>query len=366
MSWFKREPKILQPEVIGPADHDSPGLSRVVDTLGALLREFARGGLDLEPLRRSTLIDLCEQWVQHLLVGAARPGSLDKRESLSLEKRDWQGVRKFLADTRGEEGRIVHQALGAMHQSLWASLKALDSVVAGGGSADSQIGQELQRLQKVALEGNPEQIRDAVMLVVGQIEQINREKSRRQDLSFQLLRSQVQSLGAELEVARQESALDTLTRLFNRRAFDERVGQVLAMGRLFNEPSTLLRIDVDHFREIQGGLGGQAGDELLKAVADALSRSFVSRGDFVARYDLEQFAVLLWGTGLPRAKTAAERLVENIRKRRFEFEGRQVDVRLSVGVAVLGPVETPEQWVARAGEALAQAQGQGRDRAVVG
>ena len=366
MSWFKREPKVLLPEVVGPADHDSPGLSRVVDTLGALLREFGRGGLDLEPLRRNVLIDHCEQWVQHLLVGAARPGGLDKRESLPLEKRDWQGVRKFLADTRGEEARAVHQALGAMHQSLWASLKALDAVVAGGGSADSLIGAELQRLQKVALAGNPEQIRDAVLLVVGQIEQITREKSRRQDLSFQLLRSQVQSLGAELEVARQESALDGLTRLFNQRAFDERVGQVLAMGRLFDEPSTLLRIGLDHFREIADGLGGAAGDEMLKAVADALARSFVSRGDFVARYHPEEFAVLLWGTGMPRAKTAADRLVESIRKRRFDFDGRQVDIRISVGVAVLGPVESPEQWVARAGEALEQARSQGRDRAVVG
>jgi diguanylate cyclase len=365
MAWFKKESKVLLPEVVGPADHDSPGLTRVVDTLGALLREFGRGGLDLEPLRRSLLIEQCEQWVQHLLVGAVHPRAADKRESLPLEKRDWQGVRKFLAEARGEEARAVHQALGAMHQSLWAALKALDSVVAGGGLADSQINNGLQRLQKVARDGNPEKIRDEVLEVVGQIEQIHREKSRRQDLSFQVLRTQVHSLGAELEVARQESSLDTPTRLFNKRAFDERVGQMLAMGRLFDEPSTLLRIGIDHFREISAGLGSGAGDEVLRSVADAISRAFVSKGDFVARYHIDEFAVLLWGTGMPRAKSAAERLVEGVRKRTFDYQGRQLDVRLSVGAAVLGPTETPEEWVARASEALEQARQQGGDRALL-
>ena len=221
------------------------------------------------------------------------------------------------------------------------------------------------RLKKVASLGSAEEIKREVLSVVLQMEQIAREKARRQELSVELLRTQVRALGEELEVARQESSLDGLTRLYNRRAFDERCAQILAMARLFNEPSTLLLIDIDHFKQVNDLHGHPAGDAILRGVADWISRCFVSRGDFVARYGGEEFAVLLWGAGVQRGKQAADRLVDSMRTRSFEHEGKRLEVRVSVGIAQLSQQDTAEEWLERADRALYQAKGAGRDRVAV-
>ena len=365
MSWFKRESAPAPANAVQLPAHADAALARALDAVGALLREFGKGGLDLEPLRFGPLNDLCEQWAQHLMVGAPRPGVPDRREALPLDRRDWNGVRKFLAESRAVEGRAVGQTMSALQQSLWAALKALDGVVAGSGHADGQAGNEMVRLKKVANLGSAEEIKREVLSVVAQMEQIAREKARRQELSVELLRTQVRALGEELEVARQESSLDGLTRLYNRRAFDERCAQILAMARLFNEPSTLLLVDVDHFKQVNDLHGHPAGDAVLRGVADWISRSFVSRGDFVARYGGEEFAVLLWGAGVQRGKQSAERLVESIRTRTFEHEGKRLEVRVSVGVAQLQQQDSAAQWLERADRALYQAKSAGRDQTAV-
>lgn len=367
MAWFKKDPPAGSPAPASPAApaQDAAGLMRALDSLGAVLREFGKGGLDLDPLRLDVLIEACERWAQHLLVGGPRPGAPERRESLPLERRDWEGVRKFMAETRAQEWRSVRLLTGALQASLWAALKALDGVVAGGGDADGQVGLQVSRLQKVARAGTAEEIQREVIQVVSQMEQIAQEKAKRQALSVELLRSQVKTLGEELEIARQESSLDGLTRLYNRRAFDERCAQVLTMGRLFGEPSALLLIDLDHFKAINDAYGHPAGDAVLREVADAITRSFVAKGDFVARYGGEEFAVLLWGVELPRAKTSADRLVQAIRNRNFTCDGKALDVRISVGVAQLGQGEEVDAWVARADRALYAAKSAGRDRALL-
>jgi diguanylate cyclase (GGDEF)-like protein len=372
MAWFKRETASppASPGAPGPQPEKAPAedlvLARVLDTLVALIREYGRSAFDLEKLGADALRGACEAWAQHLLIGAPRPGEPETREALPLERRDFPGVRRFFSERRREEGLTVVRALNALHQSLWASIQALDGVVAGGGDSDEGVRAELKRLQSVAQNGSPEAIRREVFAVVAEVGKLAQQRAVQQKAQLEGLRSQVKALGDELEVARQESALDPLTRLFNRRAFDERAAQAVAMRRLFGQPSTLLMLDLDRFKAINDRYGHVAGDSVLREVADCLARSFVARSDFVSRFGGEEFAVILWDVALPRARSAAERLLSAVRGLKVQCEGSPVAVTVSIGIAEVGAAESAQRWIERADRALYQAKHEGRDRLEVG
>ncbi len=372
MAWFKKEPALpaAPTDAPGPQSKNAPEedlvLARVLDTLVALMREYGRSAFDLEKLSADALRSACESWAQHLLIGAPRPGDPETREALPLERRDFPGARLFFAERRRDEGLTVVRALNALHQSLWASIHALDGVVAGGGDSDEGVHVELKRLQTVAQSGSPEAIRREVFAVVAEVGKLAQQRAVQQKAQLEGLKSQVKALGDELEVARQESALDPLTRLFNRRAFDERAAQAVAMRRLFGQPSTLLMLDLDHFKAINDQFGHVAGDSVLREVADCLARSFVARSDFVARFGGEEFAAILWDVPLARAKGPAEKLLGAVRGLKVQHEASPIAVTVSIGVAELGAADAPQRWIERADKALYQAKHLGRDRLVMG
>jgi diguanylate cyclase (GGDEF)-like protein len=138
------------------------------------------------------------------------------------------------------------------------------------------------------------------------------------------------------------------------------------MRRLFGQASTLLMLDLDHFKVINDQFGHVAGDSVLREVADCLTRSFVAGSDFVSRFGGEEFAVVLWDVTLTRARPQAEKLVAAIRNLRVQHETRAVPVTVSLGIAEIAPTDTPVHWIERADKALFEAKRQGRDRLVVG
>jgi diguanylate cyclase (GGDEF)-like protein len=121
-------------------------------------------------------------------------------------------------------------------------------------------------------------------------------------------------------------------------------------------------IDVDEFKRVNDGFGHPAGDAVIKAVADCLVRTFPRRTDLVARYGGDEFAVILREAGLKEARVLAERLVTAVRALRVIYDGREIRVSVSVGVAECVPGEMPDLWVARADAALYQAKSAGRNR----
>jgi diguanylate cyclase (GGDEF)-like protein len=126
------------------------------------------------------------------------------------------------------------------------------------------------------------------------------------------------------------SATDALTRLANRRSFEERLTEeVQRMHRLLY-PLALFIVDVDNFKQINDTFGHPTGDQVLRKVAQALKRA-CRETDFVARLGGDEFAVLLPGTDLQGARIIAERCrvaIENL-----AWSERTVHV--SIGVAQL-------------------------------
>lgn len=144
---------------------------------------------------------------------------------------------------------------------------------------------------------------------------------------------------ATAEAAAEELArIDGLTKLANRRWFDEELSRKWASAAREGQPMSLLMIDVDYFKPFNDTYGHQEGDRALKAVAEIIRDAVRRPDDVAARYGGEEFAVLLPGTDLPGATQIAQAIcsgVQNLRIGHSRSEHKAVTV--SIGVATVVP-----------------------------
>ena len=177
-------------------------------------------------------------------------------------------------------------------------------------------------------------------------------------------------LEARYQVKLAEGALvDPLTGLHNRRHFEERLGSELAASQRHGRAVSLLLCDVDHFKAINDEYGHLAGDETLKMVAFVL-RGAVRKEDVLARYGGEEFVVIARETATDGAQSLAERIRRAVEKSRCAWQGHDLGVTVSIGVAVsvgLGefvPGRTERELIESADRALYLAKQAGRNRVV--
>ena len=182
---------------------------------------------------------------------------------------------------------------------------------------------------------------------------------------MQHLGSQLRTMGSALESARRESETDPLTRVPNRKAFDEYLARTVEMHKAFDQTMSLLIVDVDHFKTVNDTHGHMTGDELLRRIADALVTVFLRKTDFVARLGGDEFAVILRETSEADARSLAERVlarIHNIPVTQVTEPGNKATATASIGLAQIAPGDNEKAWVERADRALYQAKQAGRDR----
>jgi diguanylate cyclase (GGDEF)-like protein len=157
---------------------------------------------------------------------------------------------------------------------------------------------------------------------------------------------------------------DPLTRIANRRQFDDRLSKLIALAPLSNIPPTVILIDVDFFKKYNDYYGHLKGDECLIGITQALTRAVRNAGDLVARYGGEEFVVVLSDVTLPLAQDIAGRIKNEINTLAIPHGASDVasHVTISQGIAQWRPGETAEQLLSRADGALYRAKEQGRNR----
>jgi len=168
----------------------------------------------------------------------------------------------------------------------------------------------------------------------------------------------------EFRKVRESAERDALTGLPNRKAFERALAHERQRFERYQHPIALLVTDVDHFKSVNDTYGHEAGDEVLRALAEALSRA-VRDVDTVARFGGEEFVTLLPETGLRAASEVAERLRVSVEALAVVWRGTAIPVRVSVGVSACPEcVADPDELVRSGDAALYQAKGQGRNRVV--
>jgi diguanylate cyclase (GGDEF)-like protein len=164
-----------------------------------------------------------------------------------------------------------------------------------------------------------------------------------------------------------QSITDALTGLYNRAYFvDYMSSQISALEQLPKESAqrtiSVIMFDIDHFKKTNDVFGHQAGDYVIKMVAQTMKKTF-RKTDINCRYGGEEFLAILPGTEGFGACVAAEKLRLAIQETKFKFENQVIPVAISSGVAqILIGTEKGEDAIARADAALYRSKESGRNQ----
>jgi diguanylate cyclase (GGDEF)-like protein/PAS domain S-box-containing protein len=163
------------------------------------------------------------------------------------------------------------------------------------------------------------------------------------------------------EQLRQLAFHDPLTLLANRNLFRDRVHHALALAQRERSSIAVMFLDLDNFKNINDSLGHDAGDRLLQAVARRIVKTTRS-SDTVARLGGDEFAILLEGIATTmEAERLADALIETL-DQPFPFDGMQVRVGASIGVAFSTPQAAAETLLSNADNAMYHAKAAGKNR----
>lgn len=144
------------------------------------------------------------------------------------------------------------------------------------------------------------------------------------------------------ETLRQLSIIDMLTKVNNRRSFDQELIRELSRASRNQYSMSCLFIDLDHFKRINDTYGHQTGDKVLTEAAQVI-KSQLRSTDFMARYGGEEFAILLPGCDSERATRVAESVRQAVSTVSFRSDDQQTfQITLSIGVSCCLPKPHPD------------------------
>ncbi len=158
-----------------------------------------------------------------------------------------------------------------------------------------------------------------------------------------------------------EATRDALTGAYNRREMTAQLAAAVERQRRHAHPSTLLVLDLDHFKTVNDTLGHDAGDRVLQGLV-GLVQARMRRTDTLFRTGGEEFVLLMPDTPVPEALTLAEALRTQIATAAW-LPDRPVTA--SVGAAPLQPGQDVNAWLRAADQALYAAKAAGRNRVVL-
>ncbi|MFQ5731275.1 MAG: GGDEF domain-containing protein [Planctomycetaceae bacterium] len=271
--------------------------------------------------------------------------------AICIERRSRRAQRQDL-DRDESEDRDESDLDSEFVRELVEGLLELTSAV------DDNVDRHTSQVARINDQLNSDGGLEPAAVVAAAKKLIESNKQLSSDLATSKTEMQLQQ--RQLDSYMTQARTDELTKLANRRAFDEELRRRLAQWERQGTPVSLLMIDVDHFKRFNDYHGHQTGDDVLAGVAEVLEET--ARGmDIVARYGGEEFAAILPGTELREAAIAGERHRAAVAEFVIALEEAELRVTVSIGVAQVVQSEDRNGLVKRADEALYAAKQAGRN-----
>ena len=154
---------------------------------------------------------------------------------------------------------------------------------------------------------------------------------------------------------------DTLTKIFNRQSFNEKIATDIINQNINTHKSSLLMFDLDFFKRVNDTYGHQVGDNVLIQFTKIITNN-IRDNDVFARWGGEEFVLLLIGTPISTAITVANNLRQRVQEDTFAQVGT---ITCSVGISKYIIGDSTEEWLSRVDEALYKAKENGRNKVEV-
>lgn len=282
-----------------------------------------------------------------------------------------------------DERQSAQQFLLSLSDALDSVGKALSKAMhyhEQGADAQSELSKKLES-QLHALSGavqsatNLQDLKQQVHAHVTSIGTTLTHKFKLEQAERQRLHAQLLSMQSRLEDVESEALMykrklseqkfkslqDSLTRLPNRAAFEERLQLEYQRWQSYAAPLCIAVADIDNFKVINDTYGHTAGDKTLQVIANMLKKS-LRETDFVCRYGGEEFVIIFPQTTLDVALELLEKARHRVKSIPFKFKQANISITISAGVSSFNTKDSPSRVFERADRALYQAKDAGRDR----
>ena len=207
-------------------------------------------------------------------------------------------------------------------------------------------------LQRVPVEG-----KDEVATLASAFNDMSEKLAR----SHEELKNSHQTILAQAEQLRELSVRDALTKLHNRRHFDEQATTLFSHAVRYQRPFSMVIGDIDHFKRINDQFSHATGDAVLRQVGE-IFRSHMRLSDLVARYGGEEFVIAFPETELPQAAALCDKLRNLIEGFPWHEVHPDLKVTMSMGVYADIAAGTAEAMLRKADALLYRAKESGRNR----
>ena len=158
---------------------------------------------------------------------------------------------------------------------------------------------------------------------------------------------------------------DMLTGLYNRRAMTDFLSEEVSRVNRGDKSFTLAMVDIDKFKSVNDTYGHQAGDEVIKTIADQMSGHF-RHHDMIARWGGEEFMIAFPETSLKSAASIADGLRKKIAKTKINADGHVIKATITIGLAIYKIEDGLDACINAADQALYFGKEAGRNQVVIG
>ena len=247
-------------------------------------------------------------------------------------------------------------------------INILTSAVVNFDTENQEYNQKIldqsERIEKITHLDDIKKIKQELIQEIEQMRETVRKKQSRDNKQIEVLSEKVQTLNVELKKVRTESVIDGLTGIFNRKAFDEFITEMVQKNTVTSFPFALLMLDIDNFKSINDNYGHSIGDRVIMATTNKCSQS-IRGDDYFARYGGEEFAIILPGASLKNAAKKAKVICEAVASTSYFLDdlpgNPTLSVTVSIGVSTYHKADTVFSVIKRADSALYNAKRNGKN-----